>query len=170
MSFVIFRDQKSFMGYFRQEPGPETADLYKKLTDEEYGELQEAWAEHQNGPCAETVAEIADACLDLIYVATGLMHALGLDPQPLWNEVHRSNVDKIKHRCGSCLGGGSIAEPVTETYEQVTACKDCGGQGYIYEVRLREDGKVLKPEGWLPPELLALVRGQLRSQAAGRIK
>lgn len=161
MSFVIFRDQRSFMQYFRQEPGEATAELYKKLVDEEYAELQEAWAEHQHGACAETVTEIADACLDLIYVATGLMHALGIDPQPLWNEVHRSNVDKIKHPCAACNETGDIllSEPVQ--------CSVCNGQRFIYEVRRREDGKVLKPEGWRGPDLLPMVRAMLNGQWIG---
>lgn len=166
MSFVIFRDQKAFMGYFGQKAGPETAALYKTLVDEEGAELNEAWDKHQAAPSAETVTEIADACIDLIYVLTGLMHGLGLDPQPLWNEVHRSNIDKIKHLCTRCNGSGTVEGEAG----LLDTCPDCSGQGYIYEVRKRrEDGKVLKPDGWQPPALLPLVRGMLAEQEGGAL-
>ena len=159
MSFVIFRDQKSFMQYFRQFPGEDTAELYKKLTDEEFQELQEAWVAYQQSPTPEAITEIADACLDLIYVATGLMHGLGLDPQPLWNEVHRSNVDKIKHPCEMCNASGEVPLEHADIN-----CPTCKGQRFIYEARYREDGKVLKPAQWEPPQLFPLVRAMVTGQ------
>ncbi len=162
MSYLVFKDQKSFMNYFKQEPSPKTAALYHTLVGEEYGELQHAWAAHTAEPTAETVTEIADACLDLIYVAAGLMHALGLNPQPLWDEVHRSNVEKIKHPCLSCETTGTV----TLTATGHGACPDCTGQGYVYEVRLRDDGKVLKPTAWYPPQLLPFVQHMLGSHGA----
>lgn len=146
------------MGYFGQTAGPETASLYRTLVDEKGAELNGAWDRHQEAPGAETATGVANACIDLIYVLIGLMHGLGLDPQPLWDEVNRSNIDKIKHVCTRCNGSGAV---VGEN-GPLDACPDCNGQGYIYEVRTRrEDGKVLKPDGWQPPALLPLVRGML---------
>jgi predicted HAD superfamily Cof-like phosphohydrolase len=162
MSFVIFRDQKSFMQYFRQFPGADVETLYKTLVDEEYKELQEAWVAYEQAPTAEAVTEIADACLDLIYVATGLMHGLGLDPQPLWNEVHRSNVDKIKHPCEACNENGQVPLEHADI-----SCPDCKGQRFIYEARYREDGKVLKPDHWQPPQLLGMVAAMRDGQWTG---
>jgi DnaJ-class molecular chaperone len=171
MSYLPFRDQKSFMNYFRQSPSAETASLYKKLCDEEFGELQEAWNNHVAAPSDETVAEIADACIDLIYVAAGLMHGLNLDPQPLWDEVHRSNIDKIKHPCVTCLCTGSVQNDLSsaETFGILVTeqCPDCKGQGFVYEVRRREDGKVLKPLNWNPPALLPIVQLLLSAPKAG---
>jgi len=162
MSYLVFKDQKSFMNYFRQEPSSETAELYKRLCDEEFAELEEAWKEHLRQPSEGSVTEIADACLDLIYVATGLIHALGLDPQPLWDEVHRSNVEKIKHPCLSCEATGTVVYIDDQERRSQQPCSACKGQGFVYEVRRREDGKVLKPGGWTPPQLLPLVQGMVR--------
>lgn len=156
MSFVIFRDQKSFMHYFDQHPGPVTEGLYKALIDEEVGELNEAWAAYNVVPTVENATEVADACIDTLYVVIGLMHAMGLDPQPLWDEVHRSNVDKIKHLCTACAGAQFVNVEGTDT-----PCPACKGQGHRYEVRRREDGKVLKPEGWQPPQLRPLIEAML---------
>lgn len=156
MSIFVFKDQQQFMRHSRQTPGQETADLYRGLMSEEYLELVEAWIDHMDVPGDETVAKIADACVDLIYVTVGLLHALGLDPQPLWDEVQRSNIDKIKHPCPTCDTRGMVWSPGYPA--RAVACAPCRGQGYLYEVRLREDGKVLKPEGWTPPSLLPIVR------------
>lgn len=170
MSFSPFRDQKAFMNAMGQHPSPEMAALYKRLTDEEVAELEVAWASYQQTPCAEHATEVADACIDILYVVIGLMHSMGLDPQPLWNEVQRSNIDKIKHPCAGCAATGFIdghgpAESEIEgefvTTADMKPCPTCRGQGYVYEVRRRDDGKVLKPAGWEPPALFPLVRGML---------
>jgi predicted HAD superfamily Cof-like phosphohydrolase len=161
MSNLIFKDQKAFMGHFRQAPGPGTAALYNSLCAEEFSELQEAWQNYLDRGSVEDYTEIADACLDLIYVATGLMHALGLDPQPLWDEVHRSNIDKLKHPCPTCDGKGSLLVVDELSKPEQKPCHTCHGQQHLYEVRRREDGKVLKPEGWKPPQLQALVAAMM---------
>lgn len=161
MSYLIFTDQKSFMNYFGQQPGDEAVRLYKRLCDEEYLELQLAMERWQSGvETPEAVTEVADACLDLIYVATGLMHAFGLEPQVLWDEVHRSNIDKIKHECHFCFGTGQLEDG------EHTPCHKCHGSGVVYEVRRREDGKVLKPDNWQPPALLPLIEAMLKRGGA----
>jgi predicted HAD superfamily Cof-like phosphohydrolase len=159
MSYLIFKDQIAFMRAFGQEASPDMAALYRRLCEEEHGELAVAWEAYEDDPSAENTAEVVDACIDSIYVLSGLIHALGLDPQPLWDEVHRSNIDKIKHLCVECSGTGSVSayRQHLDAFEYM-ACPDCRGQGHLYEVRRRDDGKVLKPDGWRPPDLLSIVR------------
>ncbi len=136
MSVEIFKDQKAFMVASGQQPSDRMAILYQSLIAEEHSELLYAfgkWCDAMNEKrdrLAETT-EVADACIDIIYVAIGMLHALGLDPQALWNEVQRSNMDKLKHPDGQ--------------------------GGFVYEVRRREDGKILKPDGWTPPNLRHIV-------------
>lgn len=160
MSIAVFRDQKSFMGYFGQKAGPETVALYVTLIEEEMKEYHEALAAWEADPSPENLAEVADACMDMIYVIAGLMHGFGLDAQSLWDEVHRSNIAKIKHPCASC---GTTGVDPSEVSGEVSnpQCKACEGNGFIYEVRRREDGKVLKPANWQPPALLPLVKAML---------
>ncbi len=161
----IFKDQLTFMRHFGQRPGPLTASLYGSLCAEEFEELTEALALLDATRIAgadETVAvtEIADACIDLIYVATGLLHALGLDPQPLWDEVHRSNLDKLRHPCDACDATGKWA---TRDDDEMDPCPKCHGTGVAVEVRRRGDGKVMKPEGWKPPDLYSIVDKQRKA-------
>lgn len=67
----------------------------------------------------DLVAAIDGLC-DLIYVALGTASEFGIDLEPFFDEVHRSNMAKV---------GGST----------------------------REDGKILKPEGWKPPNLESIL-------------
>jgi predicted HAD superfamily Cof-like phosphohydrolase len=83
---TVFQDQKEFFDITGQVPGKDSSSLYRRLIDEEYQEMQDA----------KDMADAVDAALDLIYVCAGYLHALGLDPQPLWDEVQRSNMSKFK--------------------------------------------------------------------------
>jgi hypothetical protein len=113
--------------------------LYDKLCDEEADERWTAVNQLKNaiadnaalslGDLAPVIAEIADGAIDSIVVNLGLIRALGLHAQPLWDEVFRSNMAKL--------------DPVTGKPN-----KD-------------ESGKVIKPAGWTPPDLVSIVRAQL---------
>lgn len=152
MSFLIFSDQRSWMRYFGQPAGPDTVQLYRTLVQEETAELQTALERWDATPSVDALAEVADGAIDTLYVVIGLLHAFGLNPQALWDEVHRSNIAKIRHACTDCGATGIIQLDGDEA-----PCPTCKGQGHVYEVRRREDGKVLKPDGWEPPHLRPLV-------------
>jgi predicted HAD superfamily Cof-like phosphohydrolase len=113
-----FDDVKVFMEACDQnETGfGEQSELYLKLIIEEYNELYEAYTN-------KDIVEIADACADLKWVIEGLEHTLNIPQQEVWNEVARSNLQKI------------------------------GPDGKVLK---REDGKVMKPEGWTPPDIKTL--------------
>jgi predicted HAD superfamily Cof-like phosphohydrolase len=59
-----------------------------ELINEEAAEFQEA-AEKRD------LVGMADAIADIIYVTLGTAEALGLDAEPFFNEVHRSNMTKV---------------------------------------------------------------------------
>jgi predicted HAD superfamily Cof-like phosphohydrolase len=104
---------------------PELADkatylLRLRMLDEEVTELKIAIGEGD-------IEGVADAFLDVIYIAIGGALDYGIDPRPVWDEVHASNMAKA------------------------------GGPR-------RADGKVMKPEGWKPPDIAAaLKRGSLKA-------
>jgi len=62
-------------------------NLRLDLMDEEYGEYRGALED-------DDLVEIADACVDMIYVAIGTMVAYGIRPEPIWDEVHQTNMQK----------------------------------------------------------------------------
>jgi predicted HAD superfamily Cof-like phosphohydrolase len=130
MSMFIFQDQERFMkacGQTIKEFNLEQLEMYFGLVHEEMDvELCEAMEElrnriHRSDPMpVEVVRKLADALLDSIVVCTGALISMGLNPQPLWNTVARSNDLK--------------KDPITG------------------RVLKREDGKILKPAGWVAPD------------------
>lgn len=137
MSMFVFQDQTKFMKACNQSVDvydEKQTVLYGKLVQEEATETLAAIVKLPlagRQPTVEQVAEVADGALDTIVVCIGLLRSLGLDPQPLWNEIIRSNMEKVDKATGKVLK--------------------------------REDGKVLKPTGWTPPDLASIVRQQMEA-------
>lgn len=75
------------------------------------------------------LTRIADDIGDSIYVLCGLANCLGIPLAEVYQEIHRTNMQK------------TIPD----------------GQGG-YTVRRRADGKILKPDNWEPPNIKAILR------------
>lgn len=106
----------------------ETAGLRIAIIAEEFNELIKAIAE-------EDLVEISDALGDILYVVYGAANAYGIDLEPIFNEIHDSNMKKVDPETG--------------------------------KVRYREDGKVLKPEGWERPRLAPIIEAQIAGAGTG---
>lgn len=102
--------------------------LRARLLVEEVGEYLIALSEQDE-------AGVLDAITDLIYVAIGAGITFDLPLLQAWREVHRANMSKFPV-CQDCDGGG---------------CGVCGSAGRI--AILDSHGKVMKPEGWEPPDI-----------------
>lgn len=98
------------------EPDVETQILRLKLIKEELIETCEAIAEGD-------IVKVADGIVDSIYVLIGTALVYGIDLLPIWDEIHKSNMNKL---------GGPV----------------------------REDGKILKPPGWQPPDVEGILTAQ----------
>lgn len=101
-------------------PTIEVAELRIKLIKEELNELYEAIGlgrkfvaqdETELVPC--NLIEVADAVTDLLVVTIGCAIACGIDIQPCWDEVHRSNmtkfIDGYKREDGKWIKGPSYS-------------------------------------------------------------
>ena len=91
-----------------------------KFMDEELLEFLEGMTEGD-------IAKMADALVDLVYVAMGTAHLLGLPWEALWNEVQRANMEK---RRAAADGSDSKRDSAFD---------------------------VVKPEGWRPPNIAAVL-------------
>ncbi len=69
-------------------PDEPTKFLRKRLIQEEFEELQEAMDE-------KDLPSIAKELADLLYVVYGTAVSLGIDMEPVFSEVHRSNMSKV---------------------------------------------------------------------------
>jgi predicted HAD superfamily Cof-like phosphohydrolase len=75
----------------RQTPGlidDRTRALRERLIHEEFEELKEAMAKND-------LAGIAKEMADLLYVVYGTAVSYGIDMEPVFREVHRSNMSKV---------------------------------------------------------------------------
>ena len=97
---------------YQLELNEDQINLYVDLIREEFQELLEG---HKN----RDVVEVADACGDLIWVILGLCNSLGIDINPVWQEITNSNMSKTVD--------GKVIK--------------------------REDGKILKPDTYFPPNI-----------------
>ena len=115
----LFLDQARFMTMCGQSVGTENVDqyaLYLNLIKEEVQELEDS----------RTRTDDLDALIDILVVTIGAIHSAGFDGEAAWQEVMRTNFDKV--------------DPITG------------------KISKRGDGKILKPDGWTPPNLEPFAR------------
>ncbi|RYD61963.1 MAG: hypothetical protein EOP83_15795 [Verrucomicrobiaceae bacterium] len=72
-------------------PGLPSADVRKLRRNL----LREEWNEYMDGEENHDLVEIADALIDIIYIALGTGVSYGLPMDELFEEVHRSNMSKL---------------------------------------------------------------------------
>ena len=125
-------------------PAVETQALRSHLHAEEAGELQKALIEGNDA--AKIARELAD---DLV-IAYGTAEAYGIDLDKAFEIVMEANLRKVPD-CPDCDGGYyPVGKPLGPG--RLRPCETCGSTGKAAPLR-REDGKILKPEGWDPPDL-----------------
>ena len=108
----------------------------------------------QDGNPHQALANIADGIADSIVVLIGTALAYGIPLQKVWDEVHRSNMDKVTKLCYACEGGTII---------RGRTCLQCWGSGRIpITPRKRDDGKILKPEGWVGPDIKSIIEEAMK--------
>lgn len=104
--------------------------LWVKLVREEFTELFDALDNAAQTGDPNHYASVLDGVCDLVWVAIGLAHNMGLPFDAAFEEVRVTNMAKV--------------DPVTG------------------RVARREDGKILKPAGWTPPDILSIIQEKLK--------
>lgn len=69
-------------------PPAEVCELRRRLIQEELDEFVEAYQ-------ANDLIEVVDAIGDMLYVVYGAALAVGIDMEPIFAEIHRSNMTKF---------------------------------------------------------------------------
>src|SRR5689334_25297120 len=88
---MVERFHRLFDIHVQEKPGPideRTRILRERLIQEEFDELKQAM-NHDDLPA------IAKELADLLYVVYGTAVSYGIDMNPVFGEVHRSNMSKI---------------------------------------------------------------------------
>lgn len=71
--------------------------------------VEEELAEFRNAGEAQNLLEIADALADLLYVIYGAAATYGIDLEPVFGEIHRSNMTKDAGH-GACRPDGKVCK------------------------------------------------------------
>ena len=88
-------------------PSAELLDLRKTLIREEYNEVNEQFDKLISGEETDMTALVHELT-DLLYVAYGAIWACGVDPDPVFAEVHDANMRKLD---GPRRADGKILKP-----------------------------------------------------------
>jgi predicted HAD superfamily Cof-like phosphohydrolase len=70
--------------------------LHKNTTDFRIKFMQEELNEFIHSSSNNDIVGMADALVDIVYVAMGTAYMMGLPWQELWSEVQRSNMEKVR--------------------------------------------------------------------------
>ncbi len=92
----VYHDVKNFHEVFSEPilnapafPSEERRRLRRDLVEEEYEELMAAdWD--------DDLVEVADGITDLVYVLMGMALEYGIPMNPIWDEVHKTNMAKAE--------------------------------------------------------------------------
>jgi predicted HAD superfamily Cof-like phosphohydrolase len=87
--------------------------------------LREEVDEYFDGEDKDDLENVAKELADIIYIVCGTAASYGIPLDRVFNEVHRSNMEK--------LVDGKVVR--------------------------RDDGKILKPEGWAAPDIKSVLYG-----------
>jgi predicted HAD superfamily Cof-like phosphohydrolase len=103
-------------------PDAATLALRQTLIREEYEEATAVFQNLINGQ-SDDITPLIHELTDLLYVVYGAIEACGVDPDPVFAEVHRANMQKM-------------------------------------DGPRRADGKLLKPPGWQPADVMGVIERQ----------
>lgn len=106
-------------------PEEATRHLRVRLIQEEFEELQHAMA-------AQDLPGVAKELADLLYVVYGTAVSYGVDMDPVFREVHRSNLSKVG---GHKRADGKWVKPPTYSPAQVEPLLDAQSSGQSSSTR-----------------------------------
>lgn len=118
-------------------PNSRAVNLAMELVEEEFNrETKTAVARYLSNPSLENMVEVADGIGDSIYVLCQLARTFGIPLDRVWDAIQAANMAKV----------------VVSADGKKT-------------VRRREDGKILKPEGWKPADIWQILFEKANKEA-----
>lgn len=138
-------------GFYKRDVEDPDVEMQEMIIDEEYEEFKEAM---QSGE----IKDIAKEVCDMIVVATGMLHKLGIDPVAAMKEVNASNLSKFADT-------EKEAEESVEKWSKGSRYENVYwekvGNKYVIQGKVAGSGnggfKVLKSVGYVPANMSGIV-------------
>jgi predicted HAD superfamily Cof-like phosphohydrolase len=127
-------------------PSEQDQILRVDLITEERDELAEA-TYHYNPP---NLVGVADALGDLLYVVYGAGVTYGIDLEPVFKEIHRSNMTKLWTEA-------EISSPAFHGNDYTCELVRAGVRCWLVK---RADGKVIKSPSYSPADIAGVLKTQ----------
>ncbi|MFZ1087129.1 MAG: hypothetical protein WAN35_19365 [Terracidiphilus sp.] len=110
---------------------------------------------------APDFVEYVDGCIDQLVVTYGALNAAGVQAQPAWDEVQRSNMSKAWPHCSVC---DAVLERSSEAglVHPKDADSHSGAWEPILKIHKRPDGKVIKSPTYSPADLKRVIEEQIQ--------
>jgi len=139
---AMFKDVKDFHEKFGFLIGATPQHLTKRKLRQRRDFMAEELGEFTEALESQDLAEMADALVDLVYVALGTAVSLGLPWDKLWADVHRANMAKVRGMTARGYGADVKKPPGWVPPEGLAILKANG-----YDVKTwtdRESGAVIE--------------------------
>ena len=107
------------------------------------------------------LTEYVDGCVDQLVVTYGALNAAGIQVEPAWDEVQRSNMSKAWPHCSVC--DTVLVRGSGEDFVHPAGSNDHGGAwSLVLKVHKRDDGKFIKAPTYSPADLKRIIEEQVR--------
>lgn len=104
-------DVRSFHKKFNQLSGDAPRHLTQRKLQERAAFLGEELQEFVNAAGVQDMAGMADALIDIVYVAIGTADMMGLPWRDLWDDVQRANMAKVRGKTHRNLPHADVCKP-----------------------------------------------------------
>lgn len=144
---------------FYASHGDVTPQLAEACLREEIIELDEALDEANPRMTVvtrsprENQEHLARELADVVWTAYGFAAAKGIDLDIALAAIGAANMAKLPD-CERCKGRHIVFD---DGLDRPKPCPNCNGTGKGKPYR-REDGKILRPESWTPPDMSAAIK------------
>jgi len=118
--------------------------------------LEECHEEYLAANSECNVVEIADALGDALYVLLGTANSHGIDLEPIFEEIHRSNMTKLWYH--------AELDKQQDPTETITClCSPVSATERVYRV-VNRSGKLVKSPSYSPANLTPILEVQLKGK------
>jgi predicted HAD superfamily Cof-like phosphohydrolase len=151
-----------FMAMAGQNMPKAPTDIHWSISGGRRDMISEELEEYQSARLEHDLVAMADAIGDMLYVVVGTACAHGNDIEPVFNEIHRSNLTKLWTAKEVTENEGKIKDNGWNF--ELAVWGDLKPSSRIYRVK-NASGKLIKSPSYSPANLAPIIDAQMKGGA-----